>query len=793
MSAAAASLADSLDADGPKARGKKHSETLKAVTLGLIDLYKKCSSEFSYTRACAPQRVLTKLNKGVHNQGVDNAEYDYICRVGDCLHNPRGGSYEIVDWLGHGTFGQVVKCKHSSGRHVALKIIKNKSTYYSQALVEVRILQMLNKEYDPDDECRIVRMLDYFVYKKHICIAFELLSLSIYDMLKQNSFRGIGLTYIRLLAEQLLFAMRCLRDAGVIHCDLKPENVLVTELSQQLKIKLIDFGSACAEYHTLYSYIQSRFYRSPEVLLGMPYTIAIDMWSFGCICAELYLGLPIFPGQTEYDMAYRFTDILGLPPVAMLEEGKCSTRFFVCEQLEEGAEGAVRHTPSGNSSGAMETDAPDASADGTMRTSGSETGQDSGDGSTRADSGVSEVQKSTRRGAGRRQWRLKTRQEFETETGKPLGKSKKYFNFKSLPQMMPVRALNPRLTTKEQKDEEKRCRLTLLQLLTGCLEYNPKVRWTPKQALSHGFVTGDRYEEDFRPIPDESPSAVMRAPPSPMRAMGGCSSASSTRSTPPRSITGVSAKATTQQQHAKATPPGMTQHASPSGTPGSSRTPLMVQSRPGQGALPPSSSGVASHTSSPWHVPSPAVSQRSTASHASASQPNSGSECWGQMIMDECASEDPSQSDTSGSHWPSRSAQASDSDCNTPQSHGRGGGGYPGARSFATAEEATSRLDQQQVAWHHLKQKIALRSEGRLRMDTAMSPGSSGAGGNFREAVGMNDSGPVTFVNQGARRDPRSANITPQRDGEDGVSGGNRSNSAPGNSNADTPNAGRQS
>jgi hypothetical protein len=91
-----------------------------------------------------------------------------------------------------------------------------------------------------------------------------------------------------------------LREAAIIHCDLKPENILLAppgpgggSLGQ---LKLIDFGSACFESRTAYSYIQSRFYRSPEVLLGLSYSAAIDMWSFGCVAAELFLGLPLFPG-----------------------------------------------------------------------------------------------------------------------------------------------------------------------------------------------------------------------------------------------------------------------------------------------------------------------------------------------------------------------------------------------------------------------------------------------------------------------------------------------------------------
>ena len=80
---------------------------------------------------------------------------------------------------------------------------------------------------------------------------------------------------------------------------------------QSPQIKVIDFGSACHERQTVYTYIQSRFYRSPEVLLGMSYTAAIDMWSLGCIAVELFLGLPLFPGTSEYNQLTRIIEMLG--------------------------------------------------------------------------------------------------------------------------------------------------------------------------------------------------------------------------------------------------------------------------------------------------------------------------------------------------------------------------------------------------------------------------------------------------------------------------------------------------
>lgn len=88
---------------------------------------------------------------------------------------------------------------------------------------------------------------------------------------------------------------RFLHQHSLIHCDLKPENILLMQPSRSA-IKVIDFGSSCFVSERMYTYVQSRFYRSPEVIMGLPYGCEIDMWSFGCILAELYMGYPLFPG-----------------------------------------------------------------------------------------------------------------------------------------------------------------------------------------------------------------------------------------------------------------------------------------------------------------------------------------------------------------------------------------------------------------------------------------------------------------------------------------------------------------
>jgi len=150
---------------------------------------------------------------------------------------------------------------------------------------------------------------------------------NLYELIKQNQFRGLSTTLVRVFAQQLLNGLSLLNKARLIHCDLKPENILLKNLESPI-IKIIDFGSACDERQTVYTYIQSRFYRSPEVLLGLPYSSAIDMWSLGCIVVELFLGLPLFPGSSEYNQVSRIVEMLGNPPNWMLEMGKQSGEFF---------------------------------------------------------------------------------------------------------------------------------------------------------------------------------------------------------------------------------------------------------------------------------------------------------------------------------------------------------------------------------------------------------------------------------------------------------------------------------
>ena len=241
------------------------------------------------------------------------------------MHNCR---YVAKSSLGRGTFGQVFECCiEGSEERVAIKVIKNQAAYYHQARVEIGILQLLNTNVDPYDERHIVRLKDFFLHRGHLCLVFEVLSLNLYELIRRNRFRGLSLSLVRVFCSHILEALAVLKESSVIHCDIKPENILLKDAVSG-EVKLIDFGSACFRNRTVYTYIQSRFYRSPEVVLGYDYTEAVDAWSLGCVAAELFLGLPLFPAASEHDLLERIVECIGPIPREILMYARHTSKFY---------------------------------------------------------------------------------------------------------------------------------------------------------------------------------------------------------------------------------------------------------------------------------------------------------------------------------------------------------------------------------------------------------------------------------------------------------------------------------
>ncbi|EPY51341.1 CMGC/DYRK/PRP4 protein kinase Prp4 [Schizosaccharomyces cryophilus OY26] len=210
--------------------------------------------------------------------------------------------YVVQSNLGKGMFSSVVNVMDQKTKaSFAIKIIRNNEVMYKAGMKEVSILERLQAA-DPEGRRHIIRYDRYFMHKNHLCMVFEMLSLNLRDILKKFG-RNVGLNIkaIQVYAYQMFTALCLLEECNVIHADIKPDNMLVNEKRNILKI--CDLGSASdASENEITPYLVSRFYRAPEIILGYPYSCSIDTWSVGCSLFELYAGQILFPGRSNNQM-----------------------------------------------------------------------------------------------------------------------------------------------------------------------------------------------------------------------------------------------------------------------------------------------------------------------------------------------------------------------------------------------------------------------------------------------------------------------------------------------------------
>ena len=222
----------------------------------------------------------------------------YISHVGDHLFY----RYEIIQAMGTGSFGDVYECfDYKDSKHVAIKVIKNKAKYLTSALEEKKMLELVALQSTKADSSTtigkdsslksssstcIVELLHHFEFRSHHCFVFPRYGKNLFEFLQQRDFTGLPISFIKKVAIQLLNALVHLHQLGIVHCDLKPENILIRD-EKQCSVVLIDFGNSCLASETLFTYIQSRFYRSPEVLFGLPYGMRVLMLFFYITLLEL--------------------------------------------------------------------------------------------------------------------------------------------------------------------------------------------------------------------------------------------------------------------------------------------------------------------------------------------------------------------------------------------------------------------------------------------------------------------------------------------------------------------------
>ena len=252
------------------------------------------------------------------------------------INNLIAGRYQILGYLGNAAFSKAVKCLDTKDNIlVCLKIIENNKNYFDQSLDEIKVLNFVNSNGNPD-ELNFLKAIDFFYYKEHLIIVTELLNDNLYDfydyLLKNKIDDYFTLSRIQAIAKQVLISLRYIHSLHLIHCDLKPENILLKKISQA-EVKVIDFGSSNFIYDSSSSYIQSRSYRAPEVIMGCNYDYKIDIWSLGCILAELYSKTVLFQSDSVHSLLARVIGIIGPIPEWMFEKGTTVKGMFCDEKL----------------------------------------------------------------------------------------------------------------------------------------------------------------------------------------------------------------------------------------------------------------------------------------------------------------------------------------------------------------------------------------------------------------------------------------------------------------------------
>ncbi|KAJ8907738.1 hypothetical protein NDN08_007844 [Rhodosorus marinus] len=259
------------------------------------------------------------VNAGAGNVDATDTEGYYVFRPGELLE----GRYRVMNTMGKGVFSTVIRAQDvRSQQDFAVKAIRNNDVMLRAGQKEIAILKKLN-ETDPQGKRHCVKFLESFQHKGHLCLVFECLDVNLRELLrKYGSGRGISMQGVRIYASQMLSALYLLQKNKVIHADIKPDNIMVTKTKNA--IKLGDFGSAFTtdEGMDVTPYLVSRFYRAPEIVLGLPYGHPIDIWSLGCCLFELYTGKIAFPGRSNNEMLKLFQEVCGAIPNKLIRKAQ---------------------------------------------------------------------------------------------------------------------------------------------------------------------------------------------------------------------------------------------------------------------------------------------------------------------------------------------------------------------------------------------------------------------------------------------------------------------------------------
>lgn len=283
----------------------------------------------------------TKRSRMKENSVTVLSDHDHhlVWSEGDMLLS----RYRLVCSIGEGAFARVLKAEDTHRRQtpVAVKIFKSRPEFSGSAEHEADVLRKLERQGGtPLEQHHVIRLMDSFQHGAHACLVFPLLGLSVYDFMSDNHELPYPLPHVRRIGRQLCGAVCFLHSCGVIHTDIKPENILLVDSAcdviydsvqrrdvrrlRRLDVCLIDFGSVAVDQRP--RVITTRPYRAPEVVLELGWDRECDVWSVGCVLSELYTGRVLFPADNRRQHLAAMQIVLGHLPSAMISRSK--TRFF---------------------------------------------------------------------------------------------------------------------------------------------------------------------------------------------------------------------------------------------------------------------------------------------------------------------------------------------------------------------------------------------------------------------------------------------------------------------------------
>ncbi|KAG9253443.1 kinase-like domain-containing protein [Emericellopsis atlantica] len=299
-----------------------------------FDMFAEDFDEDKYATTAAPKAApLESADAGDEPKGGilegDDKDGYYKMRVGEIL----SGRYQVQATLGKGMFSNVLRAVDiTTKKLVAIKVMRNNDALRKGGYTEIAILEKLNSA-DPEDRKHIIKFERHFDYRGHLCMVFENLSLNLREVLRKfGNNVGINLGATRTYAYQIFVSLAHMRKCSIVHADLKPDNILVNEGHNVLKIcdlgTAIDKTDAATAQTSITPYLVSRFYRAPEIILGMPYDYGVDMWSIGCTLYELYTGKILFAGDSNNQMLKAIMDVRGRITPKLYKRGQLSAQHF---------------------------------------------------------------------------------------------------------------------------------------------------------------------------------------------------------------------------------------------------------------------------------------------------------------------------------------------------------------------------------------------------------------------------------------------------------------------------------